>query len=143
ADQNVAKLKEESRNNLAEIYRRLGRLSEAADQYYAFSKETTNSAKSMAALYNASLIWKAGREDSKAKRALEEYAGKARGNDKAEAIFHLAEIEGYNGRTAAERALYERYLSSAPTDTAKVMLAHYRIFKSHAASGRGANSTEW
>src|SRR5690606_3728040 len=29
------------------------------------------------------------------------------------------------------------------TDTAKVMLAHYRIFKSHAASGRGANSTEW
>lgn len=143
ADKNVAKLKEESRNNLAEIYMRLGRHSEAADHYYAFSRESADKTKALAALYNAGLIWKAVREDAKAKRALEQYADQARGNDRAEAYYHLAEIEGYNGRTGAERNLYERYLNSAPTDPAKVMLAHYRLFKSHAATGRGKNSTHW
>ncbi len=143
ADANVAKLKEDSRNNLAEIYRRLGKMPEAAEQYYAFSQENKDKAKSLAALYNAALIWKAVREDAKAKRALEQYAQQASGNDRAEAYFHLAEIEGYSRRAAAERALYEKYLNSAPTDPSKVMLAHYRIFKSHSATGRGANSVTW
>ena len=140
----ILSLKQDARNNLGEIYQKLGQLKEAAVYYESYGKKASGK-KAINALFNAAVIWDALNEYSRAFRAYNLYANLDKAKNKGEQEASWAKGEMYRRQKLYSKAIYQydKFIKSNSPNLERMIKAHYYIADFYSKLRRVSNAIKW
>lgn len=138
-----ANSKQDARNSLANLYKKMGNLDKAASYFYSFGSNEKGP-KGQTAIFNAAVLWDALNKSQSASKAYDEYAKK--GNKKKDEIEVAWQKALMNQRLKANGQAVREYdkflgLGGGPLD--RVIKAHYEIGKISREQGSQTKAKSW
>ena len=121
-------LKQDARNSLANTYKNMGQLKEAAIYYEAYGRNS-NGSKSINALFNAAILWDALNAYPQAFKAYNLYASKDKKKNKGDQEAAWAKAEMYKRRKLYSKAIYQydKFIKLNSPDLERMIKAHFTI----------------
>lgn len=140
----ILSLKQDSRNNLGAIYKKLGQLKEAAVYYESYGRNAKGQA-AINALFNAAVIWDALNEYGRAFRAYNAYANLDKKKNKGEQEASWAKAEMYRRQRLYSKAIYQydKFIKSNSPDLERMIKAHYYIADFYSKLRQVSNAIKW
>jgi cellulose synthase operon protein C len=137
-------LKQEARNSLGDIHKKLGNLREAAIHFEAYGRNAKGQ-KAINALFNAAVIWDALNEYGRAFQVYNLYANLDKAKNKGPQEAAWAKAEMYRRQNLYSKAIYQydQFIKSNSPDLERMIKAHFYIAEFYTKIGRAANSKEW
>ena len=121
------KLKQDARNSLAKIYKKIGQLKEAAVYYEAYGRNAPKGKAAINALFNAAILWDALNSYQKAFKTYNVYAKLAKTKGEQEAAWAKAEM--YRRQNLYSKAIYQynRFISLNSANLERMIKSHFYI----------------
>ena len=128
----VLSLKQDARNNLGALYKKLGLLKKAAIQYESYGLNARGE-KAINALFNAAVIWDALNEYGRAVKAYDAYARLDKKNNKGPKEAAWAKAEMYRRQKSFSKAIteYDKFIRLNSSDKLRMAKAHFYIADSY------------
>lgn len=135
-------LKQDVRNSLADIYKKMGHLEKAAVYYDQFGKNATGP-KAKAALNNAAILWLALGRTNQAIATMNLLDKTATAKEKTERFYDKAEL--YYQQKDYGKAIYnyDQFLATGWRDTQKTLKAMHTIADIYDRKGQKAQARQW
>ena len=138
------KLKQDARNSLANVYKNLGQLKEAAIHYEAFGRNAKGAAAANA-LFNAAVIWDALNAYPQAFKAYNLYENVAKEKNKGPQEAAWAKAEMYRRQKLYSKAIYQydKFIKLNSPDLERMIKAHYHIGEFYSILRSHSKAEQW
>ncbi len=137
-------LKQDARNSLGAMYKKLGQLKEAAIYYESYGRNASGE-KAINALFNAAVIWDALNDYSRAFKAYNTYANLDKAKNKGEQEASWAKAEMYRRQRLYSKAIYQydKFIKSNSPDLERMIKAHFYIADFYSKIRNVNKAVEW
>lgn len=140
----ILSLKQDARNSLGEMYKKMGQLKEAAIYYESYGRNAKGK-KAINALFNAAVIWDALNEYSRAFKVYNLYANLDKAKNKGKQESSWAKAEMYRRQKQYSKAIYQydQFIKSNSPNLERMIKAHYYIADFYSKIRRVGKAIEW
>jgi tetratricopeptide (TPR) repeat protein len=137
-------LKQDARNSLGDIYRKMGQLKEAAIYYEAYGRNAKGQ-KAINALFNAAVLWDALNNYSNAFKVYNLYANLDKNKNKGVQEASWAKAEMYRRQKLYSKAIYQydQFIKSNSPNLDKMIKAHFYIADFYSQIRNVNKAIEW
>jgi TolA-binding protein len=136
-------LKKSASQNMAVLLEKTGQYQKAAEAYEAYAKKNPKEKTSVAFAYNAAVIRDGMNSYSKAAAGYQAHIDQARGNDKWETLFLLAQMDERRGAITKAQGEYKQYYDARPKNSAALVEAAYKVAKIHKQKNHRSDFEDW
>lgn len=137
-----ANSKQDARNSLANLYKKMGYLDKAAGYYFSYGANDKGP-KGENAIFNAAVIWDALNKAQSASKAYDEFAKRGKKKDQMEATWLQAlMLQRLKSNAQAVRE-YDKFLGLGPSQLDRIIKAHFEIGKMSHDQGAHAKAKVW
>lgn len=138
------KLKPKSRRIIAKLYQDSGQLEEAANAFRVAADESGPKDPLTAnMLFNAAVMYEALGQNDRALKSYEEFGALAKGSERRDILFTMAEIERKRGRDGAAVQKYKEFLDVGGSTAEKNVEASYRIYENAREKNKDSEMKTW
>lgn len=136
-------LKKSASQNMAILLEKTGQYAKAAEAYENYAKKNPKDKESVAFNYNAAVIRDGMNSYSKANAGYQEHFDKARGNDKWETLYLMAQMDERRNAISKAQDEYKQYYDARPKNGAAIVEAAYKVAKIHKMKNRRSDYEDW
>ncbi len=140
----ILSLKQDARNSLGSVYKKLGQLREAAIHYESYGRNAKGP-KAINALFNAAVIWDALNEYKKAFQVYNLYANLDKVKNKGVQEAAWAKAEMYRRQKMWSKAIYQydAFIKSNSPNLDRMIKAHFHIADFYSKIRNVRKAIEW
>lgn len=136
-------LKKNASQFVAALYEKTGQYQKAAEAFEAYVKKNPKDKESKAFLFNAAVIRDGMNSYNTAMKNYQEYFDKARGQDKWETVFLMAQLQERRKSITLAQQYYKQYYDARPANKAALIESAYKVAQIHKMKNRRSDYEDW